>query len=359
MELSADYVIALENYTIRLIFKSKHVHFSTLLKHVLERGYPALETQFRDTSGREFHDGSCSFDSKGIKNHSDVYVFNNERPGIYLFPPALHSYDYGEGRLLETRTSVVMPSARISLHLTPELKFASLYPWAKVGGVGEKEKVEWEVCISGTGDSVSKVNQETYYGHPSWELAITADAANPSKPKEERASSSLFRRLLNPDTSVVLNWTDVFLAPECPLSSYLPRILGQQLQLPQEMILDFARYFCKYNKLARSRVGGPSQIAISFVSQAMLDEIALLKITPQPVATGRVFMLWGMVSTSKLNGPWAAWHKTPLERVRAKNNKNWAEIIGLNPVALRDRKIFRAIEWGIMLVPKEHLVGEA
>lgn len=359
MELSADYLITLENHTIRLTFKSKHVHIKTLLKHIIDRGYPALKPHFRDTSGHRPYRDYSSFKTNQIENHSDVYIFNNERPGIYLFPPTLHSDDLGEGKFRECETSPAMRRVHISLHLTPGLKFASLYPWAKVERIGGKEKVEWEVRIRNTGDSVSKVNQETYYGHPSWELAITADAANPSEPKESRAGSSLFRRLLNPDTSVVLNWTDVFLAPECPLSSYLPRILGQQLQLPQEMILDFTRYFCKYNKLARSRVGGPSQIAISFVSQAMLDEIALLKITPQPVATGRVFMLWGMVNTSKLNGPWAAWHKTPLERVRAKNNKNWAEIIGLNPVALRDRKIFRAIEWGIMLVPKEHLVGEA
>lgn len=334
----ADCLIAIEQHMMRLTFKSKNVHLDTLLKHVLERGYPNREPEFRNADGHEPRNRAISFDLNGVQNHSDVYVFSNKRPGVYLIPDC-----------------IAMPRVHISLNPVPEIKVASVYPWTKVEAVGQREKVEWDLCVNNEGDPVSLVNQDTYYGHPSWELAINA----PSKSSDQAAPSSLFRRLLNPRTSVVMSRSDVFISKYSIYSSYLSEVLERQLKLPYQMARDFEKYFEKYRtRLPRESAGDQLHIAISFVSQKTLDEIAPLRITPEPVATRRVFMLCGAVNTRRCHGTWAAWYKTWSSCKKAMQSKNWGEIVGLNREALSDQAGFRAIEWGVLQVPEEFLVSE-
>lgn len=346
---------------MRLIFKSEHVHINTLVQHVLDRGYPTQYINLRNVDGCALgvNNRRSPFGRNGMRNNSDLYVFNNERPGLYLTRYSRHKNS-------KVRSFQESHRVHISLDLIPEIKFASLYPWTKVEAVGEREKVEWEVSVDCHGHFHSQVNEEIYHGHPSWELAINADAAHPSKSNYQTAY--LFRRLFNPETSVVLSWTDIFLELQDHLqldeswtfSSYLPVVLRKQLQLPVKIVLDFLNYFCTFKtRLDQQSDGNVFDIAIAFVSQKTMHEIAPLRITPKPVSTKRVFMLCGAVNTKVSIGPWKAWHNRRLDPKKATESKDWAKTIGPKRVSLGSPLSFRAIEWGVMLVPEEHLVGEA
>lgn len=83
-----------------------------------------------------------------------------------------------------------------------------------------------------------------------------------------------------------------------------------------------------------------------------MKEAASISITPQPDTTVRILMLFGAVDTT---GSWTSWAGQKRNVRDALEEKNWAEITGIQPISLKDSADFRAIEWSVMQVAPRHL----
>lgn len=359
-----------ERHAIRLTFKSKHVHIATLLKHAVERGYPGPteQLQFRNAQGfsrPSYH----SFHFSGVENNSDVYVFRDDRPGLYLFPPGRpvnRGYTYTPVR-----------NVHISLKLSSELRLGSIYPWTVVETTGQREEAKWDVSTSPDGDITSQVSQERHYGGPSWELSPNDGNASASSPNNQKPGlppqppSGLLFKLLTPDTSVVLSVDDLFCEnaedvedvedAAMVAGDYLMNVLHTQLKLSMQMAQSFKNYLLRNQPRLQSAAGdthGPRSIAITFVPHDQLEKIAPLHITPVPATTSRIFMLWGEVNTGSHTGPWAAWCGAELNPTTAFRTMDWAQVVGLDLEGQENKSEFTAIEWGMMKVPERYLVKD-
>lgn len=348
-----------ERHAIRLTFKSKHVFVATLLKHALERGYPGPieRLHFRSAQGssRPYYDHP--FHRSGVEHNSDVYVFSDDRPGLYL-SPARRPIDRGHKR-------TPIPHVRISLKLSSELRLSSLYPWTVVETDGQQEEVKWDVSTSSKGDITSRVGQEKYYGGPSWELSPSLGNASASSPNNQTpglpppSPSGLLFKLFTPDTSVVLSVNDLFCETAgdlegAAMTDYLTDVLRTQLKLSTKMAQSFKNYFLRNKTRTQPTTDDthrPRSIAITFVPHQQLEKIAPLQVTPVPATTSRIFMLWAEVNTRLSIGPWAAWYGAELSPATALRTKNWAQIVGLDLEGQENREKLTAIEWGMMKVP--------
>lgn len=340
-----------------LTFKSKHAHVTTLVQHALSRGYPIARIEIRKSDGSDPRFGSQNviFGRSGIESGSDIYMFHNERPGVYLLP-SRHSRS-------------VTSHVRIKLDLVPELNIISLYPWTKIETKGHSETVEWQVSMNGD-NIVSKANQEMYYGHPSLEIAASFATICTLQPDNLSPCTSLSALILNPKSWVVLSRTDMFNSVGSSGSlTYLGKVLRTQLHLPLGMARDFENYFrrvtCRRRRLSVANEAHfeKNHIAISFVPRKIVDKIAPLNIEPKPAAVKRVWMLYSLVNTSQWmekwmeSASWTVWRSRQLPPSDALQKKNWAEIIGLD-TGLQHTWTFRAIEWNVMEVPMEYLVHQ-
>lgn len=328
-----------------LNFRNENIYISTLLQHVGTLGYPIEGAHIRrpDDNWPFLIERHTSFGRSGVRHNSDLYVFNDARPGIYLLP--------------SREDSSLTSHVRIKVHLVPGLKFRSLYPWTEIDTTEHGDKVEWGVSVDKRGDTVSKVNQETYYGHPSWDIAANSSIPCALQPNDHSPCIGHSAWDLTPDTSVVLSMRDMFRYEGYAAdSSYIMTILLSQLQLERGTAKDFEEHFKGIiYRLSLSCERNEDDIAISFVPQGTLDKITTLEIEPEPAAIGRVWMIYSVVNTQQKKGRWSAWFGKSLSPSKALQKKNWAEIVGLDR-KLKDAKTFRAIEWGVMEVPEAFVI---
>lgn len=275
-------------------------------------------------------------------DNTDIHVHKSDRPGTYFLPrkqegSKRHPYELS-----------------VTLELCPGWKFDSIYPWTKINALDGIETAQWKVTVDEYGDPVNRSGAEEYHGHLSWETMVNADF-RPSPGKNPHFIPAL--PVLNPTASVVLSRSHVLRSDICG-KNYLHQVLAVQLGLPEDIVRDFRDHFeAKFGGCLRN-LHARQSIAISFMPQKHIEEAARIRITPQPDATARILMLFGTVDTSQESGSWSAWAGQRHSNVHnALKAKNWAALTGLQPEVLRDKTIFRAIEWGVMRVPEERLIA--
>jgi hypothetical protein len=314
-------------------FRSGLVHVSTLKKYVQDRGYPTSRPNVPET-----HDDDLAFYRNRIVKGADVHVYNSAKPGIYFLPPKRDSpkKDFNE--------------MSVTLKLCAGWRFKSIYPWTKIKALDGVETAEWKVHLDKKGNTFSNSGSEKYFGHLSWEPTVDT-ALNPAK------------LILTPANSVVLKRQDVLGSRAHDVVGlhgdlYFRPVLAKQLGLPEDMIQDFQDYFDATFRDEIQKWEDRFSIAVSFVPQKQVDEAARISITPRPDTTARILMVFGAVDTTGKRKVWASWADRRRSVKDALGAKNWAEIIGVQPEALKDGRKFRAIEWSVMQAPVKKLVVE-
>lgn len=348
---------------MRLAFFSPRVRLSTLTNYLMKRGYCSKPDISLPRGGACLSDAH-SFERSGIGNNSDIYLVDSGKPGIHLLPVRQNRHS--------DKQFQSVPHVQISVDLMTELQFRSVYPWTRVkrthsGG----QRAAWHLSIDNSGTVTATFDDETYFGHPRWDM-IQRDLA---RPNDISPCQCVLGSFLTPDTSVVLSRRDIYDNYKLKFHSYITvstpeyrgyllSVLKHQLGLKEGMANGFAVHFDKVidevspEEKATATHGDDDDIAISFIPQDKIDKITELKIKPRPAAIGRVWMVCGAVKTNASFGPWAAWYGKRLNTVQALQEKNWARIIGLDTHKLGNKDSFRAIEWNVVRVPEKCLVNK-
>ncbi|BGP44028.1 hypothetical protein JCM10450v2_008245 [Rhodotorula kratochvilovae] len=234
-----------------------------------------------------------------------VLALSGGKPVIYLFPPA-H-----------------LPSATVSLSLSPEWEFSALYPVVDVKkDERSRPRVEWSVSASPDGSLVD-LSSGLQLKYLFWEATTTGRTSSLTpEPSFHPSSPSLDR-----SNGVVL-----------PFPSFLRHLDAAlaRLSLHTAARNDFLTYWMAH--FTRIRDTG-QQIAFRFVPQAEFARAAQLEVEPRPDVTTRVFLLFKGVDPRAANEGW-----------RSAEEVDWVREVGLEEEKVRDEGLFRVLEWGGMEV---------
>ncbi|ROW00481.1 hypothetical protein VPNG_07952 [Cytospora leucostoma] len=341
---SFSFRVLTEHNIIPCVFKSDSVHFNTVWKYLRCRGYPTNRPKFMRADGEKCVTGAAPLWRSGISEGRDVHVYRSDRPGIYILMPWDRSF-------LELSSEV-----SVALELRPGWKFSSVYPWTEIRTEDGNETAEWKVSITRNSESVSESGSEKYFGHISWETTVDA-AFEPVADRKPLFNPAMPN--MTPQNSVVLDRNKLLPIGDRRIviyESYFYWVLHERMGLEMNIVQDFHDYVeAEFGDNIRS-LEDRFSIAVSFVPQTHIDEAARLSITPRPYATARILMMFGTVDTTQEQGSWSAWAGRRRGLTDALREKDWASITGVRPDVLRDPGKFRAIEWGVMRVPEEHLI---
>ncbi|GAA5823218.1 hypothetical protein JCM3770_004327 [Rhodotorula araucariae] len=258
-------------------------------------------------AGKQLED-KRSISDYGMKEGDTMYVvprLRGGKPVVYLFPPT-H-----------------LPTATVSLALSPEWNFSALYPVVDVekredGGA----RVEWTVSAS-PGDSLVDLASGLDLKYLFWEAITTGlTSTSPLEPAFHPSRPSLDRT-----NGVALPFT-AFLA-------HLDTALAS-LSLHTAARNDFLTYWMAH--FTRIRDAG-QLVAFRFVPQAEFARAAELNVEPRPDVVTRVFLLFKGVDAGGANEGW-----------RSVDAVDWVREVGLEEDKVRDEALFRVLEWGGMEV---------
>lgn len=271
-------------------------------------------------------------------------------------PNTLASYGIQDGSVLHLTTTLkggkpaiylltsgAIPNVSVSVELSSRWNFCVLYPLVDIvdPATGQNQsKITWNVSVDKDGYVVDEDGiQHTYLF---WEATSRRSAG-------DVVDSSAFdpaNPILTAESSVVLCFENTI--------KYLQLVL-QRFNLTPPMRHEFMVYWMPcFLKIRDANL----DIAISFVSQEAYDKAAKLTVSPEPSTIGRVFMLFGGVSTTKKGlQQWQSWQGKTLSLAQAFQRVDWVQKIGLDLEGLQDESKFRVLEWGGMEIPSQLLMS--
>ncbi|BGP43999.1 hypothetical protein JCM10450v2_008215 [Rhodotorula kratochvilovae] len=227
------------------------------------------------------------------------------KPVIYLLPPA-H-----------------LPSATVSLALSPEWDVSALYPVVNVKmDERGRPRVEWTVSAAPDG-SLVELSSGLELKYLFWEATTTG-----------RTSSLTPEPSFHP-SSPSLDRSNGVLLPFPSFLAHLDAVLAR-LSLHTAARNDFLTYWMAH--FTRIRDKG-QQIAFRFVPQAEFARAAQLGVAPRPDVVTRVFLLFKGVDEGAASAGW-----------RNAEEIDWMREVGIKEEKVRDEALFRVLEWGGMEV---------
>ncbi|GAA6042995.1 hypothetical protein JCM8097_003876 [Rhodosporidiobolus ruineniae] len=232
------------------------------------------------------------------------------KPVVYLFPPA------------------PLPSANVTLALSPQWSFSALYPIVDVKKGKEGDSTASWTVSAGPDGSLVELASGLALSYLFWEAHSLALPHSPpaSPPLAASPAFDPSRPSLNSANGIVL--------PFFFFLSYLDKTLSS-LTLHTAARTDFITYWLPaFNRIhARKQL-----IAFRFLPQAEYEQAAKLEVDPKPDVVTRVFMLFRGVEEAEADG----WRKP--EEV------DWAGEVGVKVDEAKDEGLFRVLEWGGMEV---------
>lgn len=278
-------------------------------------------------AGHQLEDGMTLADYR-IGEGNTVHMagrLRGAKPAMYLLSP------------------VPLEDVNISMTLSPQWSFTLIYPLAEpvTDAKHNTSRVDWTVSVRGesvadhaTGSTCSYLFWEAETGtNPAASSSSIAHAPVPSGDGEVFDPSA---PSLTPENACVL-----------PYDTFIPRLehILEHLRLTPAMRTEFIVYWLPRFQQIRDK---GLHIAFRFVNQDAFSRAAKIEVSgcPPPAAIARIFLLFGGVSSTNVDGRWVATTHTATEAEAF----NWAERIGFD-INSWDPRTFRILEWGGMEVP--------
>ncbi|KAJ6546899.1 hypothetical protein B0H19DRAFT_954458 [Mycena capillaripes] len=222
-------------------------------------------------------------------------------------------------------------NACVKLSLIPTWSFSSVYPVVPIEtSQSGREAVEWNVRTQADGN-LTELQTELEVSYLFWEAEARAESTLVPNLNVQFQRTTL-TGLLNPASCNLSDVNAVLLTTSSavPYLNTVLQILGLHTEARTSFITFWLPSFLRHK-----------HIALRFLPQSMYRQAAPLSVDPEPDVVARIFMVFTGVA-DKDRSQWGS------ADLRAQDVTYWKDVVGVEEMRMKDKRLFRILEWGGM-----------